>query len=193
VAKRTSPAKTPTPTTHPVCVVFGEDAFLVAKEAEKRLDALLDEEERMTGLSEPKASDARLADVLDELRTVPFLAARRVVLIKDAEPFLKNFSPQLEAYLDSPSPSGVLLMTATAFDKRTRFYKTLQKIGGAVEVARSSRITAQYTPSTPKRTRHALEGRRGKLLVELTATIRGGRALRWTSWPLPLYVSQKNQ
>ena len=95
MAKRPSSAQTATPTTAGVCVVFGEDAFLVAKEAEKRLDALLNEEERMTGLSEPKASEAQIAEVLDELRTVPFLAPRRVVLIKDAEPFLKNYGPQI--------------------------------------------------------------------------------------------------
>ena len=117
-------------------MIVGEDPFLVSKECEKRLDALLTEEEKMTGLFEPKASEAQIADVLDELRTVPFLAPRRVVLIKDAKPFLENYAEQLEAYLDSPSPSGVLLMTLTALDGRTRFAKRLREAGALVEVSK---------------------------------------------------------
>jgi DNA polymerase-3 subunit delta len=189
MAKRTADAKTTPQTTPGVCVVFGEDAFLVAQECEKRLDALLNEEERMTGLSEPKASEAQVADVLDELRTVPFLAPRRVVLIKDAEPFLKNFGPQLESYLDSPSPSGVLLMTATGFDKRTRFYKSLHKFGGAVEVAPiKSYNLPQYVAGYAKEQHGiALDARCSRLLVELTGDD-PGRLCREMD-KLALYVS----
>lgn len=170
MAKRTQTAKPSTQTTPGVFVVFGEDAFLVARECEKRLDALLGEEERMTGLSEPKASEAQIAEVLDELRTVPFLAPRRVVLIKDAEPFLKNYGPQLEAYLESLSPSGVLLMTTTAFDKRTRFYKRLSEIGGAVEVApiKSYNLPQYITDYARQEHGIVLDQRSSRLLVELT-------------------------
>ncbi|HDS85005.1 MAG TPA: DNA polymerase III subunit delta [Phycisphaerales bacterium] len=170
MAKRTSSSKTTEKTTPPVCVVFGEDAFLVAKEAERRLDVLLDEEERMTAFSEPKAADVQIADVLDELRTVPFLAPRRVVLIKDAEPFIKNYSSQLEAYLESPSPTGVLLMTMAGLDKRTRFSKILQKIGGTVEVAsiKSSELPRYVTAYAQQEHGIALDVRSSRLLVELT-------------------------
>lgn len=191
MAKKISPAKSAPQSTAPVCVIFGEDAFLVAKEAEKRLDALLTEDQRMTGLSEPKADQAQIADILDELRTVPFLAPRRVVFIKDAEPFLKNYGPQLEAYLESPSPSGVLLMTAVSFDKRTRFYKTLQKIDGAVEVAP---IKSQFLPgyiADYAKNEHgiALDSRSSRLLVELTGDD-PGRLCREMD-KLALYVSPK--
>lgn len=191
MAKRTAAAKPSPQTTAGVCVVFGEDAFLVAKECEKRLDTLLTEEERMTGLSEPKASDAQIADVLDELRTVPFLAPRRVVLIKDAEPFLKNFGAQLETYLDAPSPSGVLLMTATNFDKRTRFYKTLQKIGGTVEVApiKAYNLPQYITGYAKEQHDIALDARSSRLLVELTGDD-PGRLCREMD-KLALYVSPK--
>lgn len=191
MAKRSSPEKTLTHSTLPVCVVFGEDAFLVAKEAEKRLDDLLSEEERMTGLSEPKASDAQIAEVLDELRTVPFLAPRRVVLIKDAEPFLKLYSKQLEVYLESPSPSGVLLMTATTFDGRTRFAKQLRQGGGVVEVASLKTYEMpQYIAGYAKQ-QHGitLDARSSRLLVELTGDD-PGRLCREMD-KLALYVAPK--
>lgn len=191
MAKKTSPVRPAPQTTAPICVVFGEDAFLVAKEAEKRLDALLTEDQRMTGLSEPKADQAQIAEVLDELRTVPFLAPRRVVFIKDAEPFLKNFAAQLETYLDAPSPSGILLMTATTFDKRTRFYKILQKIDGAVEVAAiKSKFLPGYIADYAKNEHGiALDTRTSRLLVELTGD-EPGRLCREMD-KLALFVSPK--
>lgn len=191
MAKRTDTAKPASQTTAGVCVVFGEDAFLVAQECEKRLDALLSEEERMTGLSEPKASEAQIAEVLDELRTVPFLAPRRVVFIKDADPFLKAYGKQMEAYLESPSSTGVLLMTVTTFDKRTRFYKKLQEIGGAVEVASiKSYNLPQYISDYAKQEHGiALDMRCSRLLVELTGDD-SGRLCREMD-KLALYVAPK--
>jgi DNA polymerase-3 subunit delta len=170
VAKRTSQVNKQTPSLPPVCVLFGPDPFLVSKEAEKRLDALLSEEERMTALSEPKAEEAKIADVLDELRTVPFLSSRRVVLIKDAEKFVDNYGEQLQTYLESPSPTGVLLMTMGNLDKRTRFSRALLKIGGAVEVAPPKSSELPRFVSHYARQEHgiALDSRCTALLVELT-------------------------
>jgi DNA polymerase-3 subunit delta len=189
VAKRTSPANSLTQSIPPVCVVYGEDAFLVAKEAEKHLDSLLNEEERMTGLSEPKASDAQIAEVLDELRTVPFLASRRVVLIKDAEPFLKLYSKQLEVYLESPSPCGVLLMTAATLDGRTRFAKLLREIGGAIEITpmKSYELPQYITGYAKQQHGITLDTRSSKLLVELIGDD-PGRLCREMD-KLALYVS----
>ena len=117
-------------------VIFGENPFLVSKECEKMLNSILQPDQRAMALYEPKAEDARIADVLDELRTLPFLAPKRVVLIKDAEPFVKANTEQLEAYLDDPSPSGILILTVTSWDKRTRFHKKAQAVGALIEIAK---------------------------------------------------------
>ena len=85
-------------------VIYGEDPFLVAGECEKLLDSILGSDDRGMALYEPKAQDAQISDVLDELRTLPFLTSKRVVLIKDAELFVKANADALEAYLDDISP-----------------------------------------------------------------------------------------
>lgn len=169
MAKRTVAKSAPT-ATHSVCVIVGEDPFLVAKECEKRLDALLTEEERMTGLFEPRASEAQIADVLDELRTVPFLAPRRVVLIKDAKPFLENYAEQLEAYLESPSPSGILMMTLTTLDKRTRFAKILSQAGGLVEISKMypEHLAPYITNYARQEHGIAMDARTSQCLVDFT-------------------------
>ena len=72
----------------PLYVVAGDDAYLpddsihaIARQAVGGTDiemALV----RLTG------DHARLADVLDEVRTLPFLAKCRVVVVDNADPFI---------------------------------------------------------------------------------------------------------
>ncbi len=152
-----------------VYVIFGEDKFLLAKECEKLLNSLLAPDERAMALYEPRAESAQISDVLDELRTLPFLAPKRVVLIKDAEPFVKEYAEHLEKYLDDPSPSGVLIMTATTWDKRKRLHKKLQPTGGLIEVARmySNQLPA-YVASYAQQTHGIrLDAQCSRFLVEL--------------------------
>ncbi len=153
----------------PYYVIFGEDPYLVATECEKLLDSLLEPEQRAMALYEPKAEDAQISEVLDELRTLPFLAPRRVVLIKGAESFIKANSETLEKYIDRPSPSGILIMTVTSWDKRTRFHKKLQKAGGLVEIAKmySNQMPAYVAAYAQKQHGIRLDGQCSRLLVEL--------------------------
>ncbi|MHC5213379.1 MAG: DNA polymerase III subunit delta [Planctomycetota bacterium] len=111
-------------------VIFGEDPFLVSKECEKLVDSILGSEDRSMALYEPRANEAQVSDVLDELRTLPFLASKRVVLIKDAELFVRANADALMSYLNDMSPSGVLILTVNSWDKRIRLHKKFKTTGG---------------------------------------------------------------
>lgn len=120
-------------------------------------------------LYEPRAETAVISDVLDELRTLPFLAPKRVVLIKDAEPFIKENAEYLEKYLDDPSPSGVLILVVTSWDKRLRLHKKMQKVGGLIEVARmySNQLPAYITTYANETHGIRLDSQCSRFLVEL--------------------------
>lgn len=118
----------------PIYVICGENAFLVSKQTETLLDTLLEPEQRAMALYEPRAEDASISDVLDELRTLPFLAEKRIVLIKDAEKFASDNQDAIIRYLDNPSSSGILIMTSTAWDKRKKIHKTVQSHGQILEI-----------------------------------------------------------
>lgn len=152
-----------------VYVIFNENPFLVSSECEKMLDAILEPDQQAMALYEPKADQANITDVLDELRTLPFLAPKRVVLIKNAEPFIKANAPQLEKYLDAPSPSGVLILAVTAWDKRTRIHKKLQKTGGLIEIAKmkSGQMPAYVTGYAHQTYGIRLDTQCSRFLVEL--------------------------
>ena len=172
-------------------VVFGEDPFLVSKECEKLLDTVLGSEDRSMALYEPRVNEADISDVLDELRTLPFLASKRVVLIKDAEPFVKANGDAMVSYLDNVSPSGVLILTVGSWDKRTRLHKKFQKTGGLIEVARmySNQLPGYITSYAQQTHAIRLDGQTSRFLVELVGDD-PGRLCREMD-KLAVYVSPK--
>lgn len=120
----------------PFYLIAGEDPFLRSQETRHLVDRLLSEEEKQVALWQPREEESgSILEILDELRTVPFLAKRRVVLIQDAEEFLSKHRSVLEGYLENPSPTGVLILTTAKADSRTRLAKLAAKLGGLIEVA----------------------------------------------------------
>ena len=131
MAARSSPKQS---SVSPIYVVGGPDPFLLDQQAQGLIDRLLAPEQRAMSLWQPPADDLpNLTEIFDELRTLPFLASRRVVLIKNAEDFISENREQLEAYLEHPSPTGVLILLVKKVDNRTRFTKAIMKLGGVLE------------------------------------------------------------
>ncbi|MBN1796485.1 MAG: DNA polymerase III subunit delta [Sedimentisphaerales bacterium] len=122
----------------PVYVIAGKDASSVNAECDKLLDELIGQQDRATGLSKPDADKASVTEVFDELRTLPFLAKIRVVVIKQAGNFISNNRQLLENYLDKPASTGVLVMTVDNLDARTKFAKKLNKTGKLITVSQPS-------------------------------------------------------
>ncbi|MHC4619523.1 MAG: DNA polymerase III subunit delta [Planctomycetota bacterium] len=118
----------------PVYVIAGEDESLVNVECEKLLHALIEPEQRATCLFDADPREVEAADVFDELRTLPFLADKRVVLIKKADKFISDNRQPLENYFDSPSPTGILILVVNKLDARTKLAKKLPKVGKLVSV-----------------------------------------------------------
>ena len=77
-------------------------------------------------------SQVELSTVLDELRTLPFLAPHRLVVISEAESFISAHRDALEKYLDSPSSTGTLVLMVSTWNKSTRLAKKLPKVGELV-------------------------------------------------------------
>lgn len=117
-----------------VYVVAGKDAALVGSRCEELLDELVDEGERTTGLFDADPAAVSISDVLDELRTLPFLTNRRVVVLKNADSFVSQNREALEKYFDEPCATGVLVLTVGNWDSRTRLAKKLPKIGTLIEI-----------------------------------------------------------
>lgn len=129
------PAKKPT--APPIVVIYGDEPYQKAKALEQTLAALLPPEvDRAMALTEADGSrseeqgGASLATVMDDLCTLPFLADRRVVVVREADKFITAHRQRLEMYVAAPSPTGTLVLECRSFPANTRLAKAAKAAGG---------------------------------------------------------------
>jgi len=116
----------------PIYVLYGADAFLLDSHRRDIVSAVIGDADPQTAVASYDAA-IDLATVLDDLRTLPFLAPRRVVIVRDADAFVSAYRQSLEKYLESPVATASLLLMVSAWPKNTRLYKAVQKVGEAIE------------------------------------------------------------
>ena len=127
-----------------IYVIAGKDDSLVSSQCQELLDELLEPSQKATGLFDAEAASVSASDVLDELRTAPFLTGKRVVRIKGADEFISKNRPLLEKYFDNPCPTGRLILTVRSWDSRTKLAKKLPKVGKLINAAPPSRKELPY-------------------------------------------------
>ena len=153
-----------------IYVIAGKEDSLVNARCRELLDELLEPEQRATGLFDAEAASVSVSEVLDELRTVPFLTDKRIVLIKSADKFISENRPFLEKYFDKPCPTGQLIFTVRTWEARTNLAKKLSNVGKLIKVTQPKRselpqrlIKYANDAYDKKLSRNAAE-----LLIELT-------------------------
>lgn len=119
--------------TRPIYVIFGADEFLRARRLDEVLIELLGAEREETALATFEGDSAALADVLDECRTLSLWSSLRVVCVQEADKFVTEHRKSLEKYLESPCPTGVLILICRTWQKTTRLYKLVDQIGVNLE------------------------------------------------------------
>jgi DNA polymerase-3 subunit delta len=122
-----------------IYVIAGKDDSLVSSQCQELLDKLLEPSQRTTGLFDADANSVTATDVLDELRTAPFLTGKRIVRIKEADDFISQNRPLLEKYFDNPCPTGRLILTVKSWDTRTKLAKKLPQVGKLINIAPPTR------------------------------------------------------
>jgi DNA polymerase-3 subunit delta len=129
----------------PIYVIAGKDRFLVEQQITGLVGQLLKPQEVQMCLWRAEADKVSAAEVFDDLRTLPFLAKRRVVVLTDADDFVSNNRELLERYFENPATTGVLVLAVSSWPSNTRLAKSLPKIGQLIEVSQmKSRTLAAY-------------------------------------------------
>ncbi|MFH0982505.1 MAG: DNA polymerase III subunit delta [Planctomycetota bacterium] len=150
----------------PVYVVYGAEAFLKQETVRRLLAAALGGPAGGLGPSRFDGDTAALADVLDEVRTWSLLGERRVVVVEEADGFISRHRDALERYGSAPSDAGCLILVCKAFDARTRFYKVINGLAGALkcEAPRGAALPAWISDRAQKTYGKRLErGTAGRL------------------------------
>lgn len=123
----------------PIYVIAGKEKSLVEAECEKLLEKLLEPAQRATGLFNADPEKVSASEILDELRTLPFLTERRVVLIRCADDFVSENRELVERYFDNPCPTGILIMTVSSWPQQTKLAKKLPSVGKLLNVSQPAR------------------------------------------------------
>jgi len=136
----------------PVFVLHGNDEFLHSEHRKLLIKQLIGDSDPQTAVSSFDSS-AELPQVLDELRTLPFLAPHRVVVITNADAFIGTHRVAIENYLNSPSGHSTLILSVTTWKKGTRLYKLVAHIGEAISCSapRRADIAGQIRKLATKR------------------------------------------
>jgi len=152
-----------------IYVIAGKDESLVGTRAQELVDELLDAEQRMTALLSVDGDEAVVSEVLDELRTVPFLADKRVVLVKNADGFVSKNREILERYFEKPAGTGVLVLAVASWDARTRLAKMLPKVGSLIAMEQPKKWELPSHLMQYAATKHKIKLNRdaAEMLVEL--------------------------
>ena len=87
----------------PVYVLWGADPYLLTEGRRAVRRAVFGDADPGMGLEELDGPEADLARVLDTLRTPPLLATRRLVVVREADPFVQRAREALVKYLESPA------------------------------------------------------------------------------------------
>jgi DNA polymerase III subunit delta len=153
----------------PVYTVFGSDAYLIREAIGGVVGAVFPGGATDAAISRFPGATTQLATVLDEVCTLPFFTRRRLVIVEDADTFITKHRKDLEAYVESPSTSGILLFQAKQWVATTNLAKLVEKVGLAIDCSspRESDLAPWLSRLAKSRYEAKLDADAAGLLVEL--------------------------
>ena len=153
-----------------IYVIAGKEETLVNAECEQLITRLIEPEQKVVGLFSADGREVSASEVFDELRTLPFLTNKRVVLVRDADGFVSENRGLLEKYFDNPSSTGILILTVSSWLSQTKLARKLSKVGKLLAVTQPKawelppRLTKYASDAHDKK----LGGEAAELLIELS-------------------------
>ncbi len=124
--------------TGPVVVIHGPVRYLrgiVLRELTRLVLGNEADDDDDVSITRFSGKEIDLASVHDELRTVSMWGDRRLVVVDDAEDFVKTYRSGLEKSLENPAKKSVLVLLIKSWPKNTRLAKRVAKIGLDIDCA----------------------------------------------------------
>ena len=167
------------PAPRPIYVLRGTDPYLLDQARRHVRAQTIGDADPGLAVVEMEGAEAVLADVMDSLRTLPFLAPRRLVIVREAEDFLEKPARKdekvrdvLRDYLENPSATGSLCLEVASWNKSTNLAERVDQVGVLVacELTDAARIPAWLQSEATKRYKKKLSFGAAQLLVEHLGT-----------------------
>ncbi|MEK2690731.1 DNA polymerase III subunit delta [Bdellovibrio sp. GT3] len=117
----------------PMYFLFGEEPYLLNQSVERFKYAVLTEGAIDFNYSLFYASDADIVQVRDAVETLPMMAPRRLVILKEAQELSDKEWAQLEPLIEEPVDSTCFVILASRVDKRKKQIRQLLDKADCVE------------------------------------------------------------
>lgn len=118
--------------TAPVYLFYGPDEFRLERLLDRMKRELVPEGVRDFNLEIFYGGDTAPGAVMDAARSLPFMAERRLVIVRRTDAYTSSELERFLPYLDDPPATTCLVFLAAKTDFRHRFYKRIRQAGGAV-------------------------------------------------------------
>ena len=109
----------------PVYALVGDEDFLKGRARERIIAVALGDEDPSFAVSVYAGEKIDFSTARNDLETLPFVGACRVVIVEAADTFVTENRPALEAYAAKPSSVGVLVLDVKTFPDNTKLAKAL--------------------------------------------------------------------
>ena len=119
-----------------VYLLCGEQAYLRLQNRDRLRAALLGDGDEMN-VSVYTGMDVTAREIIDEARTLPFFADRRVVVVRYSGFFKKNADELADFLSQAPDTTSFIFVEDEA-DARLKLYKQISKLGRCVEFTTQS-------------------------------------------------------
>jgi DNA polymerase-3 subunit delta len=113
----------------PLYFIHGKEPFLVDRAVEILRGRVLDPRTRDFNYDLFQGKEATAGRVLSAARTLPMMAKRRLVLIRDADEMKADELNGLSAYVTKPCAETCLVLVAEKADQRMKFFTAFKKQG----------------------------------------------------------------
>ena len=117
----------------PVYLFYGPGEFRMEKVLDQIKDSFIPEGTRELNLEIVYGGETEPEKILEHARSLPFLAERRLIIVRRTESFSAEGLARFLPYFENPSVSTCLIFVTSRTDFNKPFYKTLRSLGGAVK------------------------------------------------------------
>ena len=122
-----------------VYLLYGEEAYLKKQYKDKLRNAMVSPDDNMN-YAYYEGKGINVKEVIDLAETLPFFAARRLIIMEDTG-FFKNASQELADYIKELPETTAMIFVESEVDKRGKLYKAVQAKGRVVELGRQDEAT----------------------------------------------------
>jgi len=164
----------------PIYLLSGTESFYIDTVLAALTSKLVEEASRDFDYTLFFGKEAQATEIVESAKRYPMIAKYNLVVVKEAQQLPSSAFDELASYAAHPTPQSIVVLCHmhSAFDKRKKLYKTIEKAG---EVLTVKPLYDNQIPQWINQYAHSIQLQLTPTAVELLATYVGANLARLAS------------